>query len=408
MKKILVLALASGCAWTSFDDLSDQTPVRAQEKPDGNKSSDYGTAIAGATAPGDTNGGKVAVLSSGPGNYSTLDLDTGGTALSVGDNETLGVHTIDSITPLATLLFDGVSQVALIDNSNVGTVVAVTGNADALSVDQQVGTSAKPDATAFAAGQIVVGVTAPAGMSNVFSVKGTSVVNCTLVDMTTMPLAAAAVAIDGSKLWAYSKTGAFFGYDLVKLDNAANCVALAPNTPAVMVAAAANGAHVDIVASKFAVITAYDSASSATGSVSIVDLGTMAAVGTPLAASGVRSAAFNTFDGQGVVVLGYPNRAIDAVLGVGAVDLHKLDVATGTLSTTADATLSIPGVDANQALGRAGHDHELQRQADRRRERRQHRLRFLSDTVVREAVNVLPVPGVSALVRRAGLLSFRR
>ena len=358
MKTIILLALASGCSWTTFDDLSDSTPVRAQEKPDGNKSADYGTALVGATTPGDSDGGKLAVLSSGPGNYSSLELDTGGKAQSVGDSETLGQHTIDSITPAATLLFDGTNQVALIDNSNVGTVVVISGTVDGLNVDQQVGTSAHPDATAFAAGQVIVGVTATMGMPNVFSVKGTAVVSCGLIDSLTVPatpapLSPAAVAIDGSKLWAYTKAGTFFGYDLIKLDNAADCLALVPNTTAVMAAPAVNGAHIEIVGGKFAVVTAYDLTSTSAGSVSVIDLTAMAAVGSPLAAPGVRSAAFNTFDGQGIVVLGYPNRAVDGTTAVGAVDLHKLDATTGTLSATADATLSIPNADSNHVFGRA-------------------------------------------------------
>jgi hypothetical protein len=355
VKTIILLALASGCSWTTFDDLSDSTPVRAQEKPDGNKSADYGTALVGATTPGDSDGGKLAVLSSGPGNYSTLELDTGGKAQSVGDSETLGQHTIDSITPAASLLFDGTNQIALIDNSNVQTIIAITGSADGLSVDTQIATPLKPDATAFVNGEIIVGVTPPvtAPGPNVYSAKGQSVVACTLVDTAAMPVSPAAVAIDGSKLWVYSKTGAFFGYDLVKLDNAANCVSLAPNTTAVMVSAAANGAHIDIVAGKFAVVTAYDLTSTSAGSVSVIDLTAMAAVGGPLAAPGVRSAAFNTFDGQGIVVLGYPNRAVDGTTAVGAVDLHKLDTTMGTLSATADATLSIPNADSNHVFGRA-------------------------------------------------------
>jgi hypothetical protein len=348
-----VLAWASGCSWTTFDDLSDQTPVRAQEKPDGNKSADYGTALVGATTPGDSDGGKIAVLSSGPGNYSTLELDTGGKAQNVGDSETLGQHTIDSITPAASLLFDGTNQIALIDNSNVGTVVVISGSVDGLSVDQQVATSAHPDATAFVNGQVIVGVTAVAGMPNVFSVKGTAVVNCGLIDNVAMPLSPAAIAIDGTKLWAYTKTGAFFGYDLSKLDNPADCLALVPNTGAATVGAAVNGAHIDIVAGKFAVVTAYDLSSTSAGSVSVIDLTAMAAVGSPLAAPGVRSAAFNTFDSQGIVVLGYPNRAVDGTTAVGAVDLHKLDATTGTLSATADETLSIPNADSNHVFGRA-------------------------------------------------------
>jgi hypothetical protein len=354
VKTILVLALASGCSWTQFDDLSDQTPARAEEKPDGIKSSEYGIAIAGATAPTETSGGKIAILSSGPGSYSTLELDAGGTAQNLGDNETLGQHTIDSLTAAATLLFDGTSQVALIDNSNVGTIVAITGSVDGLSVDQQVPTSVKPDATAFVNGEVVVTATAGAGMPNLFSVKGTAVVSCSAVDgATSMPLTASAIAIDGTKLWVYTKAGAFFGYDLTALNAAATCTALAPNTATVTTGAAANGAHVDIVASKFAVLTAYDLPSTTAGAVTVVDLSTMMMVGTPIAAQGVKSAAFDTFDGQGVVVLGYPNRNDGGTTGVGAVDLHRLDVTAGTLEPTPAQTLTIPGAGADHVFGRA-------------------------------------------------------
>ena len=355
MKTIILLALASGCSWTQFDDLSDQTQPRAEEKPDGIKSSDYGIAIAGATMPTDTSGGKVAVLSSGPGSYSTLELDAGGTALSLGDNETLGQHTIDSLTAAATLLFDGTSQVALIDNSNVGTIVAITGSADGLSVDQQVPTSVRPDATAFVNGEVVIATTSVAMMPNLFSIKGgMPVISCGAVDTTTsMPLSAAAIAIDGTHLWVYTKAGAFFGYDLSALNATATCTGLAPNTTTATAGVAANGAHVDIVASKYAVLTAFDLPSTSAGMVTVVDLTTMMVVGTPVAAKGVKSAAFDTFDGQGVVVLGYPNRDDGSTTGAGAVDLHKIDVAAGTLEATPAQTLTIPGAASNHVFGRS-------------------------------------------------------
>jgi hypothetical protein len=352
VKTIIFALLVSGCSWTQFDDLSDQAQPRAEDKPDGVKSSDYGVAIAGATMPTDSSGGKVAILSSGPGNYSTLELDAGGTALNLGDSETLGQHTIDSLTAAATLLFDGTSQVALIDNSNVGTIVAITGSVDGLSVDQQVPTSAKPDATAFVNGQVVVTATPAAGMPNMFSVKGTAVVQCGAVDNVAMPLSAAAIAIDGTKLWVYTKAGAFFGYDLTALGATTTCTALPPNTSVVMAGAAANGAHVDIVASKYAVLTAYDLPSTSAGAVTVVDLTTMMVLSS-LAAKGVKSAAFDTFDGQGIVVLGYPNRDDGATTAAGAVDLHRFDVMLGALDMTPAQSLTIPGADSNHVFGRA-------------------------------------------------------
>jgi hypothetical protein len=359
VKNLLLLVLAtSACNWTTFDDLQDQVTTRAEETPDGVKATDYGFDVAGATEPGNTSGGKVAVLSTGPGNYSTLELDPGGTVLNVGDSETLGQHTIDSLTTGASVLFDGVSQVALIDNSNVGTVVVITGTPDGLSVDQQVGTSAKPDAVASANGEVVVAVTATAGMPNVFAVKGTSVVNCTLVDsLTGMPLSTAAIAIDGTNLYAYTKTGELFQYSLTALDNPAACTSLGEvkGTAATAVPPAPSGGHLDIVASKYAVLTAFDtSASGTSGKVTVVDISAVpTVVGTPIAASGVHSATFNTFDGQGVVVLGYPFRNDADKLSVGAVDLHKIDVGTGVLDSDPTQILTIPGADANHIFGRS-------------------------------------------------------
>lgn len=354
MKKIIFLAAVSACSWTQFDDLADTTPARAADKPDGVKSSDYGIQVAGATAPSNTSGGTIAVLSTGPGNFSTLELDPGGKDQNLGDNETLGQHTIDSLTGNAQLLFDGVGSIALVDNSNVGTIIAITGNTSGLTVDTQVGTSAHPIATAFASGELVVAVEPMTGMPNVFSVKGTAVVNCTLVDNAAMPLAAAAIAIDGTKLWAYAKSGAFFGYDLSALDATGTCTSLAPTTAVAMAGAAMNGGHIDVIAGKFAIVTSFDSATTTTGAVQVVATSpAVALVGTPVAAAGVRSAAFASLADKGMVVLGYPNRADSSTVGAGAVDLHAIALDTGVLDGTPAQVLTIPNADTNHLFGRS-------------------------------------------------------
>lgn len=357
MKTLILLAaatLAPACSWTQFDDLSDTTPARAEDKPDGVKSSDYGIQVTGATVPSNTSGGTIAVLSTGPGGFSTLELDPGGKDQNLGDNETLGQHTIDSLTSNAQLLFDGVGSIALVDNSNVGTIIAVTGNANGLTVDTQVGTSAHPIGTTFANGELVIAVDAPAGMANVFSVKGTAVVNCTLNDNASMPLAVAAIAIDGTKLWAYAKSGAFFGYDLAALDAPATCMNLVPTSAVAMAGPAMNGGHIDVIAGKFAIVTAFDSATSTTGSVQVVATSpAVALVGTAVAAAGVRSAAFATLPDKGMVVLGFPNRADGTTAGAGAVDLHSIALDTGVLDGTPAQVLTIPNADANHLFGRS-------------------------------------------------------
>jgi hypothetical protein len=347
-------ALAPACSWTQFDDLSDTTPARAEEKPDGVKASDYGIEVTGATIPSNTSGGTIAVLSAGPGNFSTLELDPGGKDQNLGDSESLGQHTIDSLTGNAQLLFDGVGSIALVDNSNVGTIIAITGNASGLTVDTQVGSSAHPTGTAFANGELVVVVEPTAGMPNAFSVKGTAVVNCTLNDNAGMPLAAAAIAIDGTKLWAYAKSGAFFGYDLSALDLPATCMNLAPTSAVAMAGPAMNGGHIDVIAGKFAIVTAFDTTSTSTGSVQVIATSpAVALVGTAVAASGVRSAAFAALPDKGMVVLGYPNRADTTTTGAGAVDLHSIALDTGMLDATPAQVLTIPNAETNHLFGRS-------------------------------------------------------
>lgn len=365
MKTLILLAAAlTGCAWTTFDDLADTTPARAEEKPDGVKASDYGIAIVGATGSEST-GGTLGVLSAGPGNFSTIKL--GATSLDLGNSESLGQHTIDSLSANATLLYDGAGKIALIDNSNSSTVIVITGDATGLKVDTQIPTSAHPIATTYVNDKIVVATDAPSGTPNVFVITGgNGVVSCRLIDSVGMPISAAAVAIDGTKLWTYTKNGQFFGYPLSGLDTPAGCggndmngtpvgAPLGPNTTIVTAGAAANGGHIGIASGKFAVLVAYDTPSTTTGAVQVVSIATEptpTAVGTPVAASGVRSAAFAPLPTEGMLVLGYPNRMVGTTPGAGAVDLHTLALDSGVLSSPAEV-LSIPNADSNSLFGRS-------------------------------------------------------
>jgi len=349
----LLLSFVVGCAWSTFDDLSTTTPAHAQEKPDGVKASDYGVAITGATTATETSGGTLAVLSSGTGNYSTLKFDPGG-ATSLGDSESLGQHTIDSVTPNAFLLTDGMGNAAIVDNSNVGTLVAIHGPVNGLNVDTQISTSQKPDAAVFAGARLLIAA-APQMMGgpNFFNVAGGGVINCTLVDNAAMPLSAVGMAADATNLWVWSKAGAFFTYPLTAFDGMGTCTGLAP-TSVLMPGMAANGGRVDILG-HYAVLTAYDLPTTMTGQVTIVDVGNPSApaiVGAPVLAHGVRSVAVDTFDGQGAVVLGYPNRTVDATSNAGAIDLHVLDLATGTLAASPAQTITIPQADQNLTFGR--------------------------------------------------------
>jgi hypothetical protein len=357
----IVLAFAAGCSWSAFDDLSDTTPVHAQEKPDGVKASDYGFAIANGTMTGETTGGRLSVLSTGNGNYSTLNFDASGKT-SVGDSEALGIHTIDTLTNNALLVSDGAGNVAVIDNSNVGTIVAVHGVATALSVDTQVGTSQKPDAATFAGARIVIaGASQSPGFPNLFAVSGGTVLGC-LANTEAAPtvVSAAAIAADDTHLWVWTKTGEFFALSLAQIDT---CT-VPPPTPVVVAPAAnttlmagapTNGGHIDIVANKYAILTAFDTPSTTAGQVSIIDLTTAkpTLVGTAMSAQGVHSATFANFDGMAALVLGFPNRPVGSTANGGAIDIHLFDMTTGVLTGTPVQSFSDSQAGSNLLLGRA-------------------------------------------------------
>lgn len=363
MKTLILSALLTGCAWTTFDDLADTTPVRAEEKPDGVKASDYGVAVVGVTGS-EATGGTVGVLSAGPGNFSTIKL--GPTSLDLGNSESLGQHTIDSLSSNATLLYDGAGKIALVDNSNSSTVIVVTGTASGLQVDTQIPTSAHPIATTYVSDKVVVATDAPAGMPNVFVVTGgNGVVSCRLVTPATgAPITAAAVAIDGTKLWVYDRSGQFFGYTLSALDTPTSCggndssgspvgAPLNPSTMSVMAGAAPNGGHIGIVSGKFAILASYDTPSTTAGAIQVVSIATdPVAVGSPVPAAGLRSAAFDLLPTQGMLVLGYPNRQVGSTANAGAVDLHTVALDTGVVSSPAEV-LSIPNADSNSLFGRS-------------------------------------------------------
>jgi hypothetical protein len=350
VKRLLVIAMFGGCAWGAFDDLADTTPARAQEKPEGLKSAtDYGFAVVGATQ-GDT-GGTLAVLSTSSGNYSTLTYDQNGKS-TLGDNEALGIHTIDSLTPNAILLSNGAGQAAIVDNGNSAVIVGIHGPVAGLSADMQVPTSSHPDAALYAGDRLLI-FAAPDNttpmMTNAYNLLAN--VSCKLLDDTAMPLSVAAVGADATHLWVWTKAGKFFGYPIAVLDNA-SCTG-APTAVVMTTAPPANGGHVDVIGN-FAVLTSFDTPASQSGQVTVVNLVTLAAVGTPLIAHGVHSAALDMLDGgHAMVVLGYPERASGGTSNAGEVDLHTLDLVGGTLGPTPSQTLSIPQADQDLSFGRS-------------------------------------------------------
>lgn len=352
------LVLSAGCSWTTFDDLSNTTWVHAQETPDSDQS-DYAVALVNATT---NSPGELAVLSGSPANYSTLGFDASGST-----NETLsqalGVHSISTLSAHPLFIGDGAGDVAIVDKGIDGPLVVIHGTAGQLT-DSQLSSTDPVDAGAFAGSTIVVtsaGPTPTTGKPNAFLVDST-VVNCELVeDGSGAPMAAAALASDGVTVWAYTRDGKLIGYALSDLTtscaNSQMPGAQGPSSGKVVTAlpAAANGGYVALVGSPaiFAVAVAFDSPSSMTGAVSVVDLTMLKQVGATIAMPGVQSAQLATFGTMPALALGFPGRTVGTTTNVGQVELHTVDTSVGAVSGDAAELLSIPQADANLAFGRA-------------------------------------------------------
>lgn len=348
------LVLSAGCSWTTFDDLSDTTWVHAQETPDSDQS-DYAVGLVNATTDSP---GELAVLSGSPANYSTLGFDaTGSTNETL--SQALGVHSISTLSVHPLFIGDDAGNVAIVDKGIDGPLVVIHGTAGQLT-DSQLSSTDAVDAATFAGSTIVVtsaGATPTASKPNAFLVNAT-VVNCALTDGSNNPMAAAALASDGTTVWAYSRDGKIIGYALSDLmSSCGNTQTPSPQGPSggkvvTTTAPAANGGYLALVGS-FAVAVAFDSPSSMTGAISVVDLTMLKQVGTSIAVPGVQSAKLATFGTMPGLALGFPGRTVGTTTNVGQVELHTFDTTSGAVAGDAAELLSIPQADANLTFGRA-------------------------------------------------------
>jgi hypothetical protein len=352
----VTLALSVGCSWTTFSDLSDSTWVHAQETPDSDQSN-YAVAIVNSTTD---QAGELAVLSGTPANYSTLDFDpTGSTSETL--TQPLGQHSISTLSNHPAFVGDGSGDVAIVDKGIDGPLVVIHGAANQLT-DSQLSSTDPVDAATFSATDIIVassGMTPAAGKPNAWLVQAT-VTNCALVDESgTTPMAASALASDGTNVYAYSRTGEFLVYARTDFEstcgNTQTPGPLAPIKHAMTTAPAANGGYIGLVGGSFAILVAYDSPSTMTGAVSVVSLGaTPAQVGASIATAGVEAAQFGTFGDAGtgmpMLALGFPSRTVGTTTDVGEVELHM--VTGGAVNGDIWETLSIPQADADLVFGR--------------------------------------------------------
>lgn len=358
MKRFVLLSVALvGCKWTDFDNLSDQTWVRSQDKPSVG-STDYAISITGASA--DTNGGTLAVVSTDAPTLSTIVYDPKGTD-KVGDNPAkLGQHFIVSLSEKPILVNDGMGHIALVEKAIDSNVIAVVSGPAGSPTDL---TFAGPPPTAAAYGGTSLYIAAPtsaAATDNLFIVNGTAmIVSCSLLDETGMPLQAAAVATDPTRLWVWTKTGSVISYAISGFV-AGTCTGLNKSTAAfTQTFAPGTGASIHIVSDgtkEWAVLTAHaDKATN--GEVVVLDLTTAdastppAQVGTTLMIDGLLSSTIATFDTMTYVVLGIPTKQVGST-AAGQVEIHPFDPTTGTLDATSMETLNDAQPENGQLFGR--------------------------------------------------------
>jgi hypothetical protein len=358
VKRFILLAIALvGCKWTDFDDLSDQTWVRSQDKPSIG-STDYAISITGASS--DTNGGMLAVVSTDAPTFSTIVYDPKGTD-KVGDNPLkLGQHFIVSLSEKPILVNDGMGHVALVEKAIDANQIAVVSGPAATPADL---TFAGPPPTAAAYGGTTLYIAAPTpatGTPNLFAVDGTTnMPQCVALDETGMPLQAAAIATDATRLWVWTKTGSVFAYDLSAFV-AGSCSALSKSTAAfTQTFSPGTGASIHIVtdgAKEWAVLAAHaDKATN--GEVVVLDLSTVdavtppAQVGTTMMVDGLLSSTVASFDGMTYVVLGIPTKQVGSTQA-GQVELHPFDTTTGAIDATAMETLNDAQPEGGQLFGR--------------------------------------------------------
>ena len=345
--RALVLALLAGCSWSSFDDLADQTWAHSTQKPDIG-SSDYATAIVGVTMG--TSGGRLAVVGNSGPTYSTVHYDAHG-ATQIGPNpQKLGQHFISALAEQPILVTDGAGKVALVSAAiDAGNIAVVSGDAD--SVGDMPFPGPPPDAAVFVdtAGTLVI-----AAQNTLFVQTTGTPKQCTPADRNGTAVQIAAMQADSTTLWAWTKTGALFGYPIASL---ATCAAQPPTLaatigPVTTSFAPGPDAQIHIVpgaTATYAVLTGRVDKQVAS-SVFVVDLNTLALVGTPYTADELHSSMIVGNNGL-FVALGYPNRIVDGKT-CGQVELHAFDPTTGMMASAFTA-LNDAQPENSQLFGRA-------------------------------------------------------
>ncbi len=337
---VLFLAVISvaACDWREFDDLADSTWVRSSDEPNVG-SRNYGLAILGITTS--TSGGLLGVISDDTPDYSTIGYAADGTDTVGAIDVKLNQHRIASLTDPPLFATDGMGNIAIVERSTTGGNVAVVSGSAMAPTGLEFTAPASPDAVTFAGTDIVV-----ATGTTLFTLQGTSQMPCASTDAT---FGAAALASDGTDLWVWAKSGAFFSIPLTALTPCAGGMLPAPGNAFATPIMPAPGARIHLVGTH-AILSGHPQSSRA-GSVFVVDLATLAQTDM-LTIEGLRSSTVATFGTATYLAVGVPDREVEGVLA-GQVDVFELDGATGMLADTPALQLADAEPESGQLFGRS-------------------------------------------------------
>ncbi len=335
---IAALALV-GCNWTEFDDLADSTWVRSTDDAHVG-SRNYGLAIVGLSTT--NNGGLLGVVSDDSPDYSTIDYGADGADRSGTNDLKLNQHRIAALSDPPLFVSDGNGKFALAERSTTGGNVAVVfGSATAPAGLDFPAASGTPDTIVFAGANVVVS----AGNTFYTLLMGMQV-PCSSPDTA---MGVAATASDGTSLWVWAKSGAFFSVPLASLTPCTGgMLPAATSTFTTTSFMPANGAQIHLVGN-YAILTGHP-ANSRQGQAFVVDTTTMTQADM-VPVEGLRTSTVATFGGSTYLFVGVPDRAVDGVVA-GQVDALELSTA-GKLSTTPVMSLTDAQPESGGQFGRS-------------------------------------------------------
>jgi hypothetical protein len=163
---------------------------------------------------------------------------------------------------------------------------------------------------------------------------------------------AAAIASDGTRLWIWSKSGAFFSYALNALAPCAGGMVPAPAQSVTTSLMPAIGARIHLVGTH-AILTAH-APTSRMGQVFVIDVSNVATLTQTdtMNVEGLRASTVAVLDGTTYLALGVPDRAVNGVVS-GEVDVHAFDTTAGTLTKTPAQSLHDAQPDSGELFGRS-------------------------------------------------------